>query len=838
MVDRSSGKQGGRAGGAGVQSGVPQTYPPALLTHRMLKAISVRPEGAPPGVAADAGYQVANSCRFNDDDSPNLTRTPGSASNRDVWTISVWVKPANVFATAKIFQAGTASNFTHIYFSHASATDSNLEIVQKTSSAYNFDVYSTAQLRDPHAWYHIVVRYDSSAPSLTAWINNRQVTFIERSSRGTAPTAGLDSHVNNNVAHYIGSAHSGGHWDGYMSEFVLIDGTALTPSSFAETDDNGVWRPISVSGLTFGTNGFYLDFKDSSALGNDVSGNNNDYSSSGLASTDQMVDTPTNNYCTFSILNPLTTSSADGALDWVSSTDGANSHGTIFFDSTDATGFYWEYTPVDAPSKTASSWMIGIMDIDGVAAGVKNDATYAGSYQIRCGDGGIQGGGGSVIANGTWDSGGNGGISLADTVQVVVKAGKMYFGVNNVWYDSSDDSFANAGEAFTGITGFYTPTAMFGGTTSATHRLNCGNNGSYVRTKPTGLKDISTSNLTAPAIKDPGVHAHIELVDHGGTSTAFTLPWDAGVYDTYFIIKNIDNSEGFYHVDTVRGTSAIIKSGEASPAAESTDSNVISVSGTTITLGSTLLTDLYHVECHKAGLIAGRETGDGAGNLSRTLSFNADSGFAIAAFTGEAGSGDTLDIGLSKPTERMWIKDRAGADAPLVYIKGGGATKAHDPDTTSALSTSTTYWNDTAPTTGIITLGSSNQTNGANTMVCWAWHSSDVYKIGTYEGNGSTDGPVIYLDDAPLQVEVKRHDGTGSMNFQDAKRDPGNPRTLNLAYDTPAADLSDYHRDFLANGFKPRSSSDYINASGSNYTYFAIIEHNFGGDGATPATAR
>ena len=88
-----------------------------------------------------------------------------------------------------------------------------------------------------------------------------------------------------------------------MAEFVYIDGTALDPTSFGEFDeDTGIWKPKDVSGLTFGTNGFYLDFEDSSALGNDVSGNNNDFTVNNLTSIDQTTDTCTNNFAT---LNPL-----------------------------------------------------------------------------------------------------------------------------------------------------------------------------------------------------------------------------------------------------------------------------------------------------------------------------------------------------------------------------------------------------------------------------------------------------------------------------------------------------------------------------------------------------
>jgi len=90
---------------------------------------------------------------------------------------------------------------------------------------------------------------------------------------------------------------------GYLSEVVLLDGTAASPTSFGEVDDDsGIWKPIDVSGLTFGSEGFYLNFATAGDLGDDKSGNGNDLTESNLAAADQATDTPTNNFCTW---NPL-----------------------------------------------------------------------------------------------------------------------------------------------------------------------------------------------------------------------------------------------------------------------------------------------------------------------------------------------------------------------------------------------------------------------------------------------------------------------------------------------------------------------------------------------------
>jgi len=103
---------------------------------------------------------------------------------------------------------------------------------------------------------------------------------------------------------YVGDKGDGAEeMDGYLSEMVFIDGQNLAPTSFGEFDEDTprTWKPIDVSGLTFGTNGFYLDFEDSSNLGNDASGGT-DFTENNIAAVDQATDTCTNNFCT---LNPL-----------------------------------------------------------------------------------------------------------------------------------------------------------------------------------------------------------------------------------------------------------------------------------------------------------------------------------------------------------------------------------------------------------------------------------------------------------------------------------------------------------------------------------------------------
>ena len=264
--------------------------------------------------AAAGGYAVDNSCRFNDGSSDNLSRTTETPTNAKKYTFSVWVKRSNLgAANMKIFgvQGANANEQNLLEFN---ADDL---VWQQTDSSGGNTVYrlkTDRKFRDSSAWYHIVVAYDSSQGTannrIRMYINGVEETSF---STRTNPSTNLDSLINSSVSANAGRTlrlgrtgdNGSQYFDGYMSEVCFIDGQQLTPTSFGEFDeDSGIWKPIDglADDLTFGNNGFYLDFENSGALGADVSGNTNNFTVNNLTAIDQTTDTPTNNFATF---NPL-----------------------------------------------------------------------------------------------------------------------------------------------------------------------------------------------------------------------------------------------------------------------------------------------------------------------------------------------------------------------------------------------------------------------------------------------------------------------------------------------------------------------------------------------------
>jgi hypothetical protein len=270
-----------------------------------------------PANSITGGYEVDNSLRFDDGSSDNLTRTPSSNGNKQIWTWSGWVKRGAISTWQGLFQAGSNNNITDIHF----YTDDKLYVRDWNGSSLAMYLVTNRLFRDVSAWYHLVVAVDTTQSTASnrvkIYINGTQETSF---STETYPSQNLDTNFNDTShQNIIGIAYqiagSAQYYDGYMAEVVFIDGTALDPTSFGEFDaDSGIWKPKAVSGLTFGTNGFYLDFENSGSLGADVSGNGNNFTVNNLTSIDQTTDTPTNNFCTMSTPTWFDGTKANGGL--------------------------------------------------------------------------------------------------------------------------------------------------------------------------------------------------------------------------------------------------------------------------------------------------------------------------------------------------------------------------------------------------------------------------------------------------------------------------------------------------------------------------------------------
>ena len=230
-----------------------------------------------------------------------LTRTPGSAGDRKTWTLSGWYK-RSANASDYLLSSGQYSStqlsqilfegddyFNVAFYSSGAALEGHLETNRK--------------FRDPAAWYHIVVAMDTTqavaADRLKIYVNGVQETSFKTE---TYPAEDYEPSINNNVAQNIGRREGSGFFNGVMAHVHFTDGTAYAPTAFGETDStSGIWIAKTSPSVTYGTNGYFLKFQDTSAFGDDSSGNTNDFTMSGTIT--QTKDTPDDNFAT---LNPLT----------------------------------------------------------------------------------------------------------------------------------------------------------------------------------------------------------------------------------------------------------------------------------------------------------------------------------------------------------------------------------------------------------------------------------------------------------------------------------------------------------------------------------------------------
>ena len=248
--------------------------------------------------AASGGYEVDNSVRLFSN--TYLHKTPDNAGNTTKFTASFWVKRSKITARQEmVAKWSSGTNNATIRFSD----DDTLDFVDYQSNAVVLGKITTRKFRDVGAWYHIVCSIDTTQ-SVAANRAKIFVNGVQETSFSTDTIYAEDDEIswNNTWSVNVGWSGNDGYMDGYMAEVVFIDGLQLAADQFGEFDeDSKIWKPIDVSGLTFGTHGFYLDFEASDNLGNDANGGT-DFTESGLAAIDQSTDTCTNNFAT---LNPL-----------------------------------------------------------------------------------------------------------------------------------------------------------------------------------------------------------------------------------------------------------------------------------------------------------------------------------------------------------------------------------------------------------------------------------------------------------------------------------------------------------------------------------------------------
>ena len=473
----------------------------------------------PANSAVSGGYEVDNSLRFNTASTDYLTRAAsafGTPTNRKKCTISFWCKRSSLTVQQAVMgvettPAGGANEARLIL-----RGDDTLELYDY-QSGYKFRYITNRVFRDTSAWLHIVFSVDTTHPTGSARVNLYINGVAETSfSSTTDPAEDLDTFLNSGNYVQLGRQSTGNsYYGGYLSEYVFIDGSALAPTDFGEFDeDSGIWKPKSVSDLSFGTNGFYLEFGNSGALGTDSSGEGNTFAVNNLAAINQTTDTCTNNFATLNVLNSTLTDTvlSEGNLKMVGGNQSVN---YSYITSTIAVlsgKWYWEVKAVD----NSEIDQVGVAKMD--LAQFSNIATSSGLQATTYGGKGVQMSNGYKVGDG---SGGAymGGFSANDICMVALDLdnNKITFGRNGQWANgsgSANQTYGNSTAAFTNLTAGAMYAAAqcmrdsagnnpgtleynFGNPTfSGTDQADGNDKGSFEYAPPTGFLSLCSKNLS------------------------------------------------------------------------------------------------------------------------------------------------------------------------------------------------------------------------------------------------------------------------------------------------------------------------------------------------------
>ena len=445
----------------------------------------------------DTGYNVANSLRFDDGSSDRLNRTLGTPTNNYKWTYSFWLKRGILGSEDAITGAiSDSQNKSIILF----RTDDQLEIMDLQSDSYVMQKKTNRKFRDVSAWYHIVISSDAtlSSPETKIYVNGVEETSFATTNEYSQNQANL---WNSAIANHIGASDSSSRfWDGYLAEFVFIDGQVLDPTSFGEFDEDSptIWKPKDVSALTFGNNGFYLDFENASSLGADVSGNSNNFTVNNLTSIDQSTDTCTNNFITMNPLDSYYSAStfSEGNLKIVSSSGNYSPDmGTI---GLSAGKWFWE-VKIDT---TSTEDMVGITGNQRLSSG--NSTSHLGGmlYDFAYNSyGRFYNNNGYVSYDATFGSGDIIGVALdldsaTNTIQFY-KNGSAQGSKNITHVSSTENGFyhVSAGDFTSGAS--MTFSSNFGSPPYAISSGNADGNGygNFEYSVPSGYYSINTKNL-------------------------------------------------------------------------------------------------------------------------------------------------------------------------------------------------------------------------------------------------------------------------------------------------------------------------------------------------------
>jgi len=769
---------------------------------------------------------IERSLRFNRSDDPQLQRTATTTSN--TFTYSTWVKRSNLSTFQYLFSIGGQG----LLFN----TDDTIRVYSDSGANA-----STAKFRDVTSWYHVVLSMNSG--SATVYVNN--VTHLSSVNGFSLSTT--SNYLK--VGWLLGDAGQF-NLDGYLAETQLIDGSALTPSSFGFTDSQtGMWMPKRYEG-SYGTSGFRLDYSDNSstsALGIDKSPNGNDFTVNNFSvsageGNDSVIDTPTKKFPTLNSLDKSSTITLKSGNLQINTSTSGNYDGVRATFGTKTGKYYWE---IKIPS-TGYLSAIGIARADGYIK-TGSEPTYRivlglGSWYNTYNSGGV-----ATYVNttpssdypsvATWSGASNYSNNDVYMIAVDFDNGKMWWGKNNSWFNNSGTANPATGTdpRITFTTGNeWFPYSQEGDSSTVQQAYNFGQQG-FAYTPPSGFLALSSENLppNVPSIVRP--QRFFDNLLYSGNGSTQSITGFEFKPDFVWIKMRSHDGDNHHLYDSVRGAAKSIFANTDDDEQTSDTDRLSSFTIDGFTLGNNYRVNgsgkTFVAWCWKAG---GAAVSNSDGAITSSVSVNDESGFSIVSYSGNGNSTATIGHGLSKAPKWILIKCRSTDSQAnwVVWHESLSDNKNVFLDQNNAEVTPS-YGHITDPTSTLINVskGSGNQTNASGqTYISYCWYEVPGYsKFGSYKADGLSDGPYVRCGFRPALIFIKNISLGQPWVLMDNKINPSNLADTRLSTSNSDGDHTsgDNYIDFLADGFKVRSgSSTDINYSTSytNHIFMAFAE--------------
>ena len=759
----------------------------------------------------DNTFTVGNSALFN---STNyLARTPDSTSNTKTATFSKWFKPSDVASDDSLFACWKSTSPLSFFGFYIQAAGP-LFVFNYTSGSYDWYLETTRKFKDVTEWTHFMFQVDTtqstSSDRAKIFVNGVQETVL---TNATYPSLNFANYFNTDtVPNYIGPRNgSGGSMgpEGYGAETALVDGTAYAPSYFGETDTStNRWVPKALTGITWGTHGFYQDYADSDNLGDDESGNGNDFTNNGTVT--QTTDSPTTNFGTLAVNGGACTITNGNRTNQGASGGYGHAVSGLSFKHEK---IFCAIIVVDGGSgATVNTGMSVVPDTyvpltsDGSNTGTfANIQTYGTTLRVIPD---IPGTVPAVIGHS---------IAVADgdylTCAVDPDQGNIWFG----FYDTSAGTHQYLPSTVGGTAG----NPADGTLPTVTGR----NFNSYagIRIQTSGSSTGSKSTLCL-ASGDLPISPPTDFLTFQQDNLTGTEQFQSA----FSWIKNRDATDNHMLFDRVRG------------ATKDWHTNTGDIQVTNVNTVQRFL---------EAGVQVGNDvevntasesyvlwnwmienTGSGASNEAgsiNTISTLVDQtlGLSISTYTG-TGNTATVGHGLGVTPSFVIIKviDTAASGGYGSFPKFMSANYNLYLTGTSGQDAGNAFDTSENSSTVVGLTGSSNATNGVGRgYVMYAFAPSQFISIGSYEGNGSANGafiPTLNSLGVPIQpvwAITKSIDSTSGWNIYDKERLGYNPENAHLVANATTVESTADDLDIVTGGLKMRIATDPNVANTSGY---------------------